>query len=139
MLSKSGEEDTLFRLAQGDEARLAIGKNETGALKTKTASLLKHMTFYFDSSDRVIDTVITQIAGDKDGLGRAYVWNTFRYASEGMLYHAGGTFGTSSWIALYPREKLGVFLVTPYVSPSAQDALNGVSNRIVERLRELQR
>lgn len=146
----SGEADTLFRLGPDDEDRLAKGKDQAGklmpaaseyyfgagALKTTTDSFLNHIAFYLESNDPLIETAIMQIAGEKDGLGRAYVWNTFRYASEGMLYHAGGTFGTSSWVALYPKEEIGVFLVTPFVSADAQNELNGASNRIVERLRD---
>ena len=151
VFSLSGEEDTLFRLGIDDTNRLAVGRDQTGqlmpnaseyyfgagALKTTTDSFLKYMALYLENPKSVTQRAITLIAGDTDGLGRAYVWNTFRYDSEGMLYHAGGTFGTSSWVALYPRENLGIFLVTPLTSPDAQQRLNEASNKIVDRLRKM--
>ncbi len=60
------------------------------------------------------------------------MWNTYRLDSEGQYYHGGGTFGTSAWISIYPDEKLGLFLVTPYASTTAQEQLNITSNEIVK-------
>jgi len=149
IFNRSGETDTLFRLGNGDRERLAIGKNEhgnimpnasefyfgAGALKTSTASYLDHLTFYLESGAPIVELATKLIAGDMNGLGRAYVWNTFRLESEGMLYHAGGTFGTSSWAALYPKENMAIFLVTPLSSPNAQQLLNETSNRIIDAVR----
>jgi len=148
---RTGETDTHFRTNPSNIDRLAIGHNETGsimpnasdyyfgagALKTSTESFAQYLAFYLDDENALSRNALTLLAGDPDGLGRAYVWNTFRLETEGMYYHSGGTFGTSSWVALYPRESLGIFLVSPYVSPNAQGELNETANRIVERLRTL--
>ena len=67
--------------------------------------------------------------------GRAYFWNTYRPETEGQLYHGGGTFNTSSWISLYPRQGLAVFLISPTVAEGAQGALNERANAIADRVR----
>ena len=89
-----------------------------------------------DSDNEIAEKALTLLAGDEDGLGRAYIWNTFRLASEGQYYHGGGTFGTSAWISIYPRERLGIFLVTPYVSETAQEQLNITASTIIEKYRQ---
>jgi hypothetical protein len=63
------------------------------------------------------------------------MWNTFRPETEGQLYHGGGTFNTSSWISLYPRDGVGVFLVTPNVDERVQGLLNERANAIAEHVR----
>jgi CubicO group peptidase (beta-lactamase class C family) len=146
---ETGEQDTLFRLNKNELVRLAIGKDQlgqtmpsaseyyfgAGALKTTTQSFSQYMTFYLEQSS-LSQKALEILAGDESGLGRAYVWNTFRYSTENMYYHAGGTLGTSSWVALYPQEKIGVFIVTPLSTADAQQRLNKVSNNIVKSLRK---
>ncbi len=87
--------------------------------------------------NKLAERALTLLAGERDGLGRAFIWNTFQLDTEGQYYHGGGTFGTSSWVSLYKRKKLAVFLVTPYVSASMQEELNDVSNRIIKRSRQI--
>lgn len=49
-----------------------------------------------------------------------------------MLYHSGGSIGTSSWLALYP-EQGGIFLVTNIAADNTQDKLNEIANIIVDK------
>jgi hypothetical protein len=92
----------------------------------------RYISFYLKSDNKLVRKTLTLLAGELNGLGRAYIWNTFRLDSEGQYYHGGGTFGTSAWISIYPEEKLGIFLVTPYASESTQGKLNESSNKIIE-------
>lgn len=153
VFARTGQTDTHFRLKADDRLRLATGHradgdtvpdahddvSPAGGLKATTADIGRYMAFYLDGDAPLAREAMSLLAGDPDGLGRAYIWNTFRLETEGMLYHGGGTFGTSSWISLYPREGLGVFLVTPYVSDNAQGMLNETANRIVDALRTANR
>lgn len=147
VFSRTTESNTLFRLADKPDARLIQGLDErlapmpaasevyggAGGLKSSTSSMLKLMDWYLSSDDPLAQQTMQLLAGSGRTLGRAYVWNTFEYQSERpMLYHAGGTFGTSSWIALYPAQQLGIFMVINKVTPQMQDALNQVANRIVD-------
>ena len=110
--------------------------NAAGGLKSTVPDMGRYLSYYLNSDNEIAEKALTLLAGDEDGLGRAYIWNTFRLASEGQYYHGGGTFGTSAWISIYPRERLGIFLVTPYVSDSAQEQLNITANTIIEKYRQ---
>tara|TARA_Y100001968_G_scaffold327093_1_gene371456 strand:+ start:1292 stop:1591 length:300 start_codon:yes stop_codon:yes gene_type:complete len=96
----------------------------------------RYLSYYLNSDNEIAEKALTLLAGDEDGLGRAYIWNTFRLDSEGQYYHGGGTFGTSAWISIYPKEGLGIFLVTPYSSETAQEQLNITANTIIEKYRQ---
>ena len=110
--------------------------NAAGGLKSTVPDMGRYLSYYLNSDNEIAEKALTLLAGDEDGLGRAYIWNTFRLDSEGQYYHGGGTFGTSAWISIYPRERLGIFLVTPYVSDSAQEQLNITANTIIEKYRQ---
>ena len=109
--------------------------NAAGGLKSTAQDMGRYISFYLNSDNQLAKKTLTLLAEEEDGLGRAYMWNTFRLDSEGQYYHGGGTFGTSAWISIYPKEKLGIFLVTPYASAPAQEQLNMASNNIIEIVR----
>ena len=110
--------------------------NAAGGLKSTVPDMGRYLSYYLNSDNEIAEKALTLLAGDEDGLGRAYIWNTFRLDSEGQYYHGGGTFGTSAWISIYPKEGLGIFLVTPYVSETAQEQLNITANTIIEKYRQ---
>ena len=89
---------------------------------------------YLESNDKVVKQAMDRLAGDVQ-YGRAYVWNTYNYEKKNkMLYHNGGTFGHSSWIALYPDQKIGIFIVTNIVTANSQSKLNELSNSIISKI-----
>lgn len=106
--------------------------NAAGGLKSTAQDMGRYISFYLNTDNQLAKKTLTLLAGEEDGLGRAYMWNTFRLDSEGQYYHGGGTFGTSAWISIYPEEKLGIFLVTPYASATAQEQLNMAANNMIE-------
>lgn len=87
------------------------------------------------SKDTVVKQSLSSLTEKTNRLGRAYVWNTFEFNTPNqMFYHSGGTFGFSSWIALYPKKNIGIFLVTNVSNSNAQEKLNQVSNRIIDKI-----
>lgn len=106
--------------------------NAAGGLKSTAPDMGKYISFYLNDDNKLAKKTLTLLTEEEDGLGRAYMWNTFKLDSEGQYYHGGGTFGTSAWISIYPKEKLGIFLVTPYASETAQQQLNMASNNIID-------
>ena len=88
-----------------------------------------------ESQDAAVKQSLNLLTEKNNRLGRAYVWNTFQYnTANPMFYHSGGTFGFSSWIALYPKKNIGIFLVTNVSTSDAQEKLNQISNRIIDKI-----
>ncbi|MCK5402354.1 MAG: beta-lactamase family protein, partial [Flavobacteriaceae bacterium] len=151
IFSRSKEQNTFYRFNDSIKNKMALGRNEAGeimplaseyykndgALKSSTNSMLKHIRMYMEEKDEVVQNSLKLLAGNPDNLGRSFVWNTFQYNTTNMYYHSGGTFGFSSWIALYPTKKTGIFLVTNVSTKNAQAKLNEVSNRIINRVNKL--
>jgi D-alanyl-D-alanine-carboxypeptidase/D-alanyl-D-alanine-endopeptidase len=107
--------------------------NYAGGLKSSTSSVLNYIKLYLESNNKVVKQTMERLAGNTQ-YERAYAWNTYNYDKENkMLYHNGGTFGHSSWIALYPNQKLWIFIVTTISTDDSQSKLNEVSNSIIDK------
>ncbi|HIO13309.1 MAG TPA: class A beta-lactamase-related serine hydrolase [Methylococcales bacterium] len=137
VFQRTGQFDTYVKLSVNNYTRWRRGEHENGVktpdasnyfnaaggLKSTVTDMGKYLSFYLQDENSITNKALNMLAGEREGLGRAYIWNTFQLDTEGQYYHGGGTFGTSSWVSLYPREKLGIFLVTPYVSASMQEVI----------------
>lgn len=153
IFSRSGEQETYFTIEKVVEKRLSIGKNSekklmplinngyqyAGGLKSSTSSMLNYIRMYLENDDPVIIQSMNLLKGNMQN-GRAYAWNTYNYNQDyKMLYHSGGTLGHSSWIALYPNQKTGLFMVTNIYTNDSQRDLNELSNKIIDRLKKLKK
>ncbi|WP_428740719.1 serine hydrolase domain-containing protein [Tenacibaculum sp.] len=151
VFSKSKETNTFYRLNKSSIKKMAVGKNEkgeimplasefynsAGALKSNTNSMLNYIKMYMNSNDPVVTQSLKLLTEENNRLGRAFVWNTYDYSgSNQMFYHSGGTFGFSSWIALYPKNQIGIFLVTNVATSDAQEKLNQISNKVINEIME---
>ncbi|UQB69350.1 serine hydrolase domain-containing protein [Epilithonimonas zeae] len=148
IFSRSHEDNTLFKVDYNDRSNVSLGKNSqkipmplingfynyAGGLKSSTSSILNYIKMYLDSDDSVVKQTMNRLAGNPQ-YGRAFAWNTYNYdQNKKMLYHNGGTLGHSSWIALYPNQKAGIFLVTNILTDQSQGDLNQLSNTIMDQL-----
>lgn len=146
---RSGEQQTFIELNHEENPNISIGYDSKGTLmplingfydysggmKASTASMLSYIKMYLESNDAVVRQTMDRLAGN-DQYGRAYAWNTYEYDTQKkMLYHNGSSFGHSSWIALYPNQKVGIFIVTNVVTADSQGKLNELSNNIIKNLR----
>lgn len=150
LFSRCGEQIT-FSVGLGNgNSNISIGKDNagvsmplingfytySGGAKSSTASMLKYIEMFLESDDPVVKQSMELLAGDYQ-YGRAFAWNTYNFDQmRKMLYHNGSTFGHSSWIALYPNQKTGIFLVTNVLTNNSQGDLNELSNRIIDKLIE---
>lgn len=138
--SRDGDIDIECGSAIEDTAHLAVRENVAescdgaGGFVASAMDLGRYLALYLGGADLVAAQATAPLFQDGE-FGRAYFWNTYRSATEGQLYHGGGTFNTSSWVSIYPRQGLGVFLVTPNVVEGAQGALNERANAIADRIR----
>lgn len=144
----SGNQNTFSELKFEEYSNISIGKDSTGipmplingfykysgGAKSSTSSMLNYIKLYLESNDPIVKQAMYLLAGNNQ-YGRAFAWNTYHYDSDKkMLYHNGSTFGHSSWVALYPNQKIGIFLVTNVFTDDSQQKLNELSNKIIEQI-----
>ncbi len=148
VFSRFSKKEILWDLKYEENSNISIGKDNSGVSmplingfyeyaggsKASTSSMLNYIQMYLESDDPVVKQAINLLAGNNQ-YGRAFAWNTYNYGTtKKMLYHNGSTFGHTSWVALYPNQKMGIFLVTNVVTTDSQSNLNDLSNEIIDEL-----
>lgn len=107
---------------------------EAGGLISSSADMVRYLRLQLDETNPAIalshrPTVETE--HDRVALN----WH-IDTAGDGQrtIWHTGGTFGFSSYVALYPERGLGMVLLANESDPQAQSRLVDLANRIAEHL-----
>ena len=150
--SKSGEEHTKLRRTSVEISKITQGTNGEGklvpllspysfaevGLTSTTRSISRYMRYLLNSSATEVTLSQTLLEGSKSWHGHAFFWNTYKYDSTmPKVYHSGGSIGTSSWLALYPKQRLGIFIVTNIASSNTQGQLNDIADEIISKYQEV--
>lgn len=149
---KSGEAQTKFRLTRDEISKITKGTDSQGelapllspysyaegGLTSTVSSISSYMHYLLNSSSAEVALSQTILAGSHRAHGHAFFWNTYKYGSDKpMFYHSGGSIGSSSWLALYPKQRLGIFIVTNVAAGNTQEKLNDISNAIVDKYEQV--
>ncbi|MGB0894324.1 MAG: serine hydrolase domain-containing protein [Parashewanella sp.] len=148
--TKTGEQGTKFRRTDSEISEVTIGTDGNGnqmplasaywfadgGLTSNVDSLTHYIRHQLSSEPEV--AISHQLLDESwTGHGMAFSWNTDNYDSdEQMLYHSGGSMGTSSWLAIYPKKKVGIFIVTNFAGRNTQPKLEAISDNIFDYLME---
>ncbi|KZN65197.1 hypothetical protein N473_01095 [Pseudoalteromonas luteoviolacea CPMOR-1] len=148
--SKSGERGTKFRRTNSEVSEVTVGSDENGnqmplaspywfaggGLTSNVESVTRYIQHQFSSEPEV--AISHQLLEESwTGHGKAFYWYTAKDDSnELMLYQSGGSMGTSSWLVIYPKKKVGIFVVTNVAEENTQPKLEAISNKVFDYLIE---
>ena len=147
--AKSGEQNTRFQRRHQGLDNVTTGKNQRGevmpllspyswaegGLTSTTESMTNYLLYQLTSENPEVVLSHELLAGDSANHGKAFFWHTYEYDSQAqMLYHSGGSLGTSSWLAIYPKQNIGVFIAANVSTDYSQGKLNTISNKIVNKI-----
>ncbi len=146
--TKSGGLYTKFRRTNSELGEIVVGTGRNGdqmplasaywfadgGLTSSVESVTQYIKHQLSSEPEV--AISHQLLDDSwTGHGKAFYWYTNKYDSnEQMLYQSGGSMGTSSWLAIYPKKNMGVFIVTNVASGNTQEELETISDKIIDYL-----
>lgn len=146
--SKSGEKHTKIRSTNVEQGEITVGTDgegnpmplasaywfASGGLTSNVESVTQYIQHQLSSEPEVAMSH-QRLQEGWGSHGRGYFWNTYDYDSnDQMLYHSGGSIGTSSWLAIYPKKNMGIFIVTNFAGEGTQPELNAIANKIIEYL-----
>ena len=146
--TKSREKHTKFRGTNFEPGEITIGTDGNdnlmplasaywfadGGLTSNVESVTHYIQHQLSSEPEV--AMSHQLLDESwTGHGMAFYWYTNKYDSnEQMLYQSGGSMGTSSWLAIYPKKNIGIFIVTNVASGSTQEELETIADKIIDYL-----
>ena len=147
--TKSGEKHTKFRRTNSELSEITVGTDGNGnrmplasaywfadgGLTSNIESVTHYIQHQLSSEPEV--AISHQLLDESwTGHGKAFSWNTYQYDSnEQMLYQSGGTMGTSSWLAIYPKKNIGIFIVTNVAGGNTQQKLETITDKIFDYLK----
>ncbi|WDD99950.1 serine hydrolase domain-containing protein [Thalassomonas actiniarum] len=146
--TKSGEKHTKFRGTNFEPGEITVGTDGNGnqmplasaywfadgGLTSNVESVTHYIQHQLSSEPEV--AISHQLLNESwTGHGMAFSWNTYKYDSnEQMLYQSGGSMGTSSWLAIYPKKNIGIFIVTNVAGGNTQQKLEAITDKIFDYL-----
>lgn len=133
------------RLAKGhyDNGQVALPvtpqSQAAGGLRSSVSDMLKYMRFHLNESDEVIR------------LSHQTTWGDIKYYASGLnwqmnktsgghrrIWQTGGSFGFSSYCAIFPELKLGIVFLSNESDQNSQGRLNVMADEILKGLGENQ-
>ncbi|RXF02257.1 serine hydrolase domain-containing protein [Pseudoalteromonas sp. PS5] len=147
--AKSKEQHTKFRGTHFKPGEITVGIRDGeqvplssaysfagGGLTTNVESITQYIQHQLSAEPEV--AISHQLLNESwTGHGMAFFWYTNNYDSnEQVLYHSGGSMGTSSWLAIYPKKKIGIFIATNVAGKNTQPKLEAISNKVFDHLIE---
>ncbi|TQF70025.1 serine hydrolase domain-containing protein [Pseudoalteromonas luteoviolacea] len=146
--SKSGEQGTKFRRTNTEISEVTVGSDGNGnqmplasaywfaggGLTSNVESITRYIQHQLSSEPEV--ALSHQLLDESwTGHGKAFYWHTAKDDSnELMLYQSGGSMGTSSWLVIYPKRKIGIFIVTNVAGENTQPKLEAISEKVFDYL-----
>jgi serine-type D-Ala-D-Ala carboxypeptidase/endopeptidase len=134
---------TGFTLDSGEQARLVGGYDRDGGLTpyhvhnagaawglySSTEDMAKYLRWQLDTSDPAIRLSHQLLVGTSND-GEAMPWNLQTDHRQLILWHSGGSFGTSSQMVLYPNQHEGFVLLANDTCQGTEGALKTMAMSI---------
>ena len=126
------------RLAKGhyDNGSIALSgtlqSQAAGALRSSVSDVLKYLKYHLDENDAVIKISHQSTWGDIKYYASGLSWQ-MKQTPEGYrkIWQSGGSFGFSSYCAIFPELKLGIVLLSNESDQDSQGRLNTMADEIL--------
>ncbi len=126
------------RLAKGhyDNGSIALyGTPQTqaaGALRSSVSDMLKYMRYHLNEKDEVVRLSHQTTWGDIKYYASGLNWQMNKTsAGHRRIWQSGGSFGFSSYCAIFPELRLGIVLLTNESDQNSQGRLNAMADEIM--------
>lgn len=105
-------------------------------LYSSPEDMAKYLRWQLDGQDPVIHLSHRILMGTADH-GEAMAWNLQIDHGQPVVWHSGGSFGTSSQMMLYPKQHQGIVLLANDTCADSEDALKDMAMAIHAAARKI--
>ncbi|WP_185287946.1 serine hydrolase [Chryseobacterium lactis] len=118
---------TKFTLNENDKARLVKGYNDKNelmpnfnrtlwggisGLHSTTTDLVKYMELQLDSSNPIINESHKKLYKEGSDFWEGYHWYIIENDHQLIYRHHGGIYGMQNWFVIYPKQNMGISILT---------------------------
>jgi len=144
ILQPLGMSSTGFDVDSSQRSRLVDGFSRGGnlmpyhlrnagaayGLYSTTRDMAKYLSWQLDETNPVIRLAHQPLEGEASE-GKALIWNlALDPKGKRMLWHGGGTFGTTSQVVLYPDDQQAFVLLANDTCEGTESALKGIAVKV---------
>jgi CubicO group peptidase (beta-lactamase class C family) len=138
--------ETVLTPSAAESKRLAKGHYENGSvalpvtpqsqaaggLRSSVSDMLKYVEFHLDEEDEVVKLSHRPTWGDIKYYASGLSWQmNMTQGGRRRIWQSGGTFGFSSYCAVFPELGLGLVLLSNESDRDSQGRLNALANEIL--------
>jgi CubicO group peptidase (beta-lactamase class C family) len=141
--------ETSITLSEAEKKRLAKGHYENGSialpgtpqsqaaggLRSSVSDMLKYVKFHLNENNEVIRLSHQPSWGDIQSYASGLNWQMIKPAGKPRkIWQSGGSFGFSSYCAVFPDLNLGIVLLSNESDQNSQGRLNAMAEEILAGL-----
>lgn len=127
VLQPNKMKQTKFTLNENDRARLVKGYNDKNELMpnfnrtlwggisgvhSTTTDLVKYMKLQLDKSNPIVNESHKKLYKEGSDFWEGYHWYIIENNHELMYRHHGGIYGMQNWFVIYPKQNIGISILT---------------------------
>ncbi len=118
---------TKFTLNESDRTRLVKGYNDKNelmpnfnrtlwggisGLHSTTTDLVKYMKLQLDKSNLIVNESHKKLYKEGSDFWEGYHWYIIEDDNKLMYRHHGGIYGMQNWFVIYPKQNIGISILT---------------------------
>lgn len=142
---------TKFTLNENDRARLVKGYNDKNelmpnfnrtlwggisGLHATTPDLVKYMKLQLDRSNPIVNESHKKLHKEGSDFWEGYHWYIIENDNQLIYRHHGGIYGMQNWFVIYPKQNIGISILTNTSFNETGEILEKVVDQLYDDLNE---
>lgn len=136
---------TKFTLNENDRIRLVKGYNDKNelmpnfnrtlwggisGLHSTAPDLVKYMKLQLDQSNPIVNESHKKLFKEGSDFWEGYHWYIIENGNELIIRHHGGIYGMQNWFVIYPKQNIGISILTN----ASFDGTGDILEKVVDNL-----
>lgn len=145
---------TKFTLNENDRKRLVKGYNDKNelmpnfnrtlwggisGLHSTTTDLVKYMKLQLDKSNLIVNESHQKLYKEGSDFWEGYHWYIIEDGDELIYRHHGGIYGMQNWFVLYPKQNIGISILTNTSFNETGEILEKVVESLYDDIMEIRK
>ncbi|WP_338759333.1 serine hydrolase domain-containing protein [Bernardetia sp. ABR2-2B] len=143
--------NTCINLNNEQKALLANGYNENnelmpnfkepiqlwgaaGRIKSNSEDLLNYIKWQLNENNSIIKRSHEKLFHDVENIWIGYYWEVIDRNVDDYIEHHGGIYGSQNWIIIFPKQNVGVSIITNSSFPEANQLIKETANKIINKI-----
>lgn len=138
---------TKFTLTENDKTRLVKGYNDKNelmpnfnrtlwggisGLHSTPTDLVKYMKLQLDKSNSIVNESHRKLYKEGSDFWEGYHWYIIENEKELIYRHHGGIYGMQNWFVIYPKQNIGISIITNTSFNETGEILENVVNKLYD-------